>query len=257
VRISSFLPLVFVVMTVCVCDSTTFGASTSGVYDENAIQTNAVDLLASSSVASIAQFKSDVEAAYIQDQGGVIDGSVMDTSFTYGVHQTKTLRLNGIQFSSITASPIESPIPISGDKAFAFSSVSTNVKSFSTKFAGIDGGLNGEGVVAIGLTVLSSTGADYGTVTLTSFSPGTVSATATVNQSAGAGDTLLVIKAPPGTAFGGFFLRYTGTLGPNDKLWFDDLAFITAQVPEPSGIVLGALGVLALFAFARRRKAAA
>jgi len=257
VRISNVLALAFAVIVGCVCESTTFGASTSGVYDENAIQINAVDFLASSSVASIAQFKSDVATAFNQDMGGVIDGSVMDTSFTYGVHQNKTLRLNGIQFSSITASPIESPIPISADKAFAFSSLSTNLKSFSTKFAGIDGGLNGEGVVAIGLTVLSSTGADYGTVTLTSFFPDAVSATATVNQSAGAGDTLLVIKAPPGTTFGGFFLRYTGTLGPNDKLWFDDLAFITAQVPEPSGIVLGAFGVLALFAFARRSKAAA
>jgi hypothetical protein len=227
-------------------------APTVGVYDENVVQPNTVDLLASGSSVGIAQFESDVATAYSHDLGGVIDGSALDTSYTYGVDQNKSLNINGLQFQALTGSPSPSPIPISGTEAFEFNSFATSSRGLSNKF-GISNGLRDEQVVEIGLTVLSQTGVNFGTVTLASSGNGFPVATAVIDQPTGEGDTLLVLKAPPGKSFGFFILSYSGTIGPNDHLWFDDLAFVTAQLPEPSTVVLVASGGLALVVCRLRR----
>lgn len=184
--------------------------------------------------------------------GGVIDGSVVDSSYTYGVNQSTTLHFNGLQFDAAVGAPASSPIPISGSQAFMFATGATSQRFLSTKITGIDNGLPGEEVVAIGLTVLS-TGVDYGTMTLSGFVTAQ-SPTSIVNSASGQGDTLFALRAPPGQGFEGFILSYTGTLGPNDRMWIDDVAFVTAQVPEPSSLILAAFGIAGLAVWGWRFK---
>jgi len=239
------------IIAILAIHGTSIAAPTTGVYDEDSSQPNTVDLIASNSSVTIAQFKSDVANAYNQDFGGVIDGSTLGTSYTYGIDQNKMLSFNGIQIDAAVGLP-SSPTPISGREAFSFSGTGTSHHYLSTKF-GISNGIRGEQVVEIGLTVLSMSGVDYGNVTLSAGAGfGLPNVTAALSQPTGEGDTLLVIKAPPGESFSFFTLSYTGTLGPNDRLWFDDLAFVTAQVPEPATLLLVASGVLVLLPFARR-----
>jgi hypothetical protein len=242
-----FVLSIFLAAQARVADS----APTVGVYDENVVQPNTVDALASGSSVDVAQFESDVATAYSHDMGGVIDGSALDTSYTYGVDQSKSLNINGLQFQALTGSPSASPIPISETEAFEFNSFATSSSFLSNKFASISNGLRDEQVVEIGLTVLSQTGVNFGTVTLATGN-GFPKATAVIDQPTGEGDTLFVLKAPPGQGFGAFSLSYSGPIGPNDHLWFDDLAFVTAQLPEPSTLILAALGGLAMLAYRSR-----
>ncbi|MGD9719817.1 MAG: hypothetical protein AB7O59_01210 [Pirellulales bacterium] len=236
------------------CCGTAVGAPTTGVYDENAGQANGVDLLAAGSSVSIAQFSADVAAAHAQDFGGVMDGSAAVSSYTYGVNQSKTLLVNGIQADSIVGSPAPSPLPISGTQAFSFNAISSSRRSWGNKFAGIVNGLSNEQVVEMGVTVLSS-GLDYGTVTFNGLlNNGThMNIVSTINHETGTGDTLFNLVAPPGRWFVANGISYTGTIGANDRLWFDDLAFVTAVIPEPSGLVLGLVGGAIAVEVAARR----
>ena len=67
---------------------------TSGVYDENVNQPNAVDRTAQGSTIDVAQFTADVADAYAADHGGVLTGrSVGSRVFwgTYGQSNSKTM----------------------------------------------------------------------------------------------------------------------------------------------------------------------
>src|SRR5262245_6707786 len=87
-------------------------ATVVGVYDESTVQANAVDLLAPGSGTTIAQFKLDLAAAFAQNLGGIIDASALDTAYSYGASQAKTLNINGLQFDSAIGTPATSPLPI-------------------------------------------------------------------------------------------------------------------------------------------------
>src|SRR4051794_20980122 len=67
---------------------------TVGVYDENTVNTNAVDFIATGSSVTGAQFAADVASAYAKDLGGVINGSVLGSLHSYGVDHNKMLTVS-------------------------------------------------------------------------------------------------------------------------------------------------------------------
>ena len=80
----------------------------------------------------------------------------------------------------------------------------------------------------------------------------TVTATRHIFDPSGAGDTFFGLQAPAGHYFTGFNMGYDGEVVPDVRLWFDDLGFITAVVPEPATMTL--LSLCSLLTLRRRHK---
>src|SRR4051794_39954733 len=132
---------------------------TVGVYDENAVNTNAVDFVATGSSVTNTQFAADVASAYARDLGGVINGSVLGSLHGYGVDHNKMLTVSSPTNWGIGQGPA-----ISGTGSF--STVSPNYNKFTLNFGSITNGAAGERVVEFGITAMSY-GEDYGNVTVT------------------------------------------------------------------------------------------
>ncbi len=221
------------------------GFPTGSVYDESIIQPNTVDVVAPGSAMTNTQFSSFVASAFSQDFGGVLDGSAVATAYAYGVHQSKALiamQQAGMTFAG--GAPTD-PTPISGSGSFA-----TGGRSYAHTLQLRDAPTN-EQVVVIALTALSCSQNNYGTVALAGqlHGGGTVNVSAVINAANGAGDTFFCAAAPSGRFFSGFTLSYDGSPSRDGRLWFDDFAFTTAIVPEPSCVFL----MLGMLAIGRRR----
>ena len=209
--------------------------ATTGVYDENAVVTNAVDYVATGSSLTNTAFAADVAGAFPGDSGGVIDGGggAATVQYSYGVDQSRALTL---QTAGGTSVGVGNGYAISKDGAFASGSPSYNLVSLN--FQSIAGGVANEHVVEMGVTALSVTNRDYGNVTATArlFSGGTLTATRHINDPTGAGDTFYGFTAPAGDYLTGFSLSYDGAVTgtPDTRLWFDDIGFVTAPVVTPT-----------------------
>lgn len=228
---------------------------TVGIYDENSVQSNAVDFEATGSSFSLSEFTAAMSDAFLADRGGVNHGYVASQlELHFGTHQTKTLLLDQIEGSNIGSGvPNGSPIPISGSAAMA----STPSGGFEFTAFGFTDILNAdpdEHIVAFGVTTLSVTNRDYGNVTVTGrlASGASLSATRHMFEPAGAGDTFFGLQAPASDYFTSFTMTYDGGAGIDNRLWFDDIGFITAVVPEPASASFLILGVVGLM---RRRRA--
>ena len=215
-------------------------ATTTGVYDENITQPNTVDFVAPGSTITAAQFAADIATAFAQDQGGVIGGGVLGAFYDFGVNESKTLRFRAIEGTNWgIGSPTSSPLPISGTSAFASSS-GGGFDFTSFEFAEIINGEPNEQVVSFGITALSVDDRDYGNVTVTGrlASGGHLLATRQIAEPATLGDTFFGFAAPNGDHFTGFALEYDGAVVADVRLWFDDIGFITAIVPEPGSLLI-------------------
>jgi hypothetical protein len=210
---------------------------TTGVYDESAVQANAVDTEASGNDVTLAQFKALLSAAYDSDRGGVID-------------------FEGTGFS--TNSGIEADYGANGTQTLILSVGPNNVKGFGDAWGGVDADatptsftrvLRGSkawdfefstGLTAVGVTVLPRAG-------------GTIDAIIELE------DGSRITKATGISIGDDVFFAYTASAsnpivgleldnhGQFNEL--DDLAFVV--VPEPGTLALLGLGGLA--ALARRR----
>jgi VCBS repeat-containing protein len=210
------------------------GIVTTGVYDENVVDPNTVDYVATGSSLTNAQFAGQVATAFSQDMGGVIAGG-LGALYNYGATQDKTLILEP---SGGTSWATGTGYHISGPGAFSTSGPSYN--SLSLDFVQIQGALPYEHVVTFGLTALSISGRDYGIVTVAGHlaGGGSVSASRTINDPTKAGDTFFGLSAPSGDYFTGFSLSYSGAVfgTPDTGLWFDDIGFITSQVDRVNNL---------------------
>src|SRR4051812_6896568 len=69
------------------------GSPTVGVYDENVVDPNTVDFVATGSCQSNTDFANNMASAFTQDLGGVIDGEELGQLYSYGNGQSKVLTL--------------------------------------------------------------------------------------------------------------------------------------------------------------------
>ncbi len=262
---------------------------TTGVYDEQTVQTNAVDAVASPATGSAArviesgteytQFKTDVATAWANNKGGVVGfdsftptdslGTGGSIAANYGTGATKTLNISTNSTSGlslITNLTNRLPISAKGESgrtstqqggtngtALTMNSLTGFSGTATVEFimGGITNGAANEVVGTFGVTVLSRTSRDLGTVTgVATFSDSsTATATYAIGASAaGAKDVFYGFVAPAGLSISKVSISYPIT-GENSTS-FDDVAFIT--VPEPAS--MGALGIGAMGLLAGRRR---
>ncbi len=194
----------------------------AGVYDEQTTQPNAVDFTATGSSLTVNRFAARIRDAYLNNRGGVLDGTILGQYASFG-------KDNNRQFSVAWGSQGIGTVgsqAISGTGAFA-----TPSKNSSFGFVGFDvGGLPNEHPVEVGLTALSQTGAGFGAVTVSGqLDNGTsMSATRTISENTGAGDTFYGFTAPAGRYFTGMSIQHNSSTFT--AIRYDDVAFRTAVV---------------------------
>ncbi|HPF37767.1 MAG TPA: PEP-CTERM sorting domain-containing protein [Phycisphaerae bacterium] len=232
-------------------------APTVGVYDENTAQANTIDFEASGSNISLSQFTSEIADAFADDRGGVNDGFVFSSlPLEYGVSQSKTLLFEAIDGTNVASGvATASPTAISGTSVFA-STPEGGYNYTAFGFTNILNGVPDERVVAFGVTTLSVNNRDYGNVSVTGAlaSGGSLAATRHMFEPATMGDTFFGLRAPANDYFTGFSLTYDGGAGGDNRLWFDDIGFITAPVtvPEPASVVMCLVGAIVITGRRRR-----
>lgn len=235
--------------------------SASGVYDEQTTQLNAVDQTATTPTSgsvvlvSLAQFKTDVSAAYASDMGGVVNFDDVTTATSnqsqidvkYGQSQNLTLAMTGTSYQvDMSAKATIGAEPISG-ATYLRNGASSGIQSFVFSAP----------LSEVGFTVLARIGARSITATVTyddnttgaigPFSVATVSGSGATSSP----DTFFGFAAPTGRNIKSLSV----SAGANNFFVIDDIGFVTAApVPEPSTLALGAVALLAGFVIARRTK---
>lgn len=214
-----------------------------GVYDENLVNTDAVDIVATSSNRSLVDFTADIATAFAAGQGGVVDFTTTDGvaagmltagdpglgSFTvlFGPGNTKSLTVTRAEYTAVPAAfgmNLSTAEPISGVNSMGLSGGGAYTLVFSSP------------LLEWGFTAGARTGNRTGVVTV-NLTNGTSFAFASQNPSLDAGsdaDTLFAYAAPSGLGivsvnWSGAFLRW------------DDMAFV---VPEPATLSL--IGLVSL-----------
>lgn len=217
----------------------------TGVYDENTVQTNVVDVSATTDGAntlSLASFTTLVAAAFAADAGGVINfdnGTLAGPNTidaTYGVSQGLSLSIgNGSSRTWALAFPALSTA-ISGSGLTPVLSKTGSPQAFSTWNDFIFTFDPNDKVTAVGATILNKfaiVGTPVGNVsgrvryTDASFATSVFSQVSTGSGS-GTDDTFWGFRAPAGL----FIDRFELTVTDDDaSAYLDDLAFVTI-VPE-------------------------
>jgi hypothetical protein len=226
---------------------------TTGVYDE-AVNTNAVDATAPGSSGTLATFKTNVATAYANNTGGVItfDNIVMPPSsggtFTQDSSLSVTYGLSASNILTITHNSTGGDFQFQENTA-----VGTAISGASyLRNAGPGAGVGSHNYIfstaltELGFTILSRSGARTVTATVTYENGQTASLTDTMANGVGVDDTFYYFTAGASPIKSLFLVSSTNT----EFFSIDDIGFIT--VPEPSSMLLGAVGMLALF---RRRRA--
>lgn len=195
---------------------------TAGVYDEQTVQTNTVDFTAAGVSFSEARFAARVRDGYLNNFGGVIDGTTFGELYSYGTSNTKVFDIvwdNNLLFTPTTATPI------SGTTAFG-----TGSKNVTMDVSIFEGGAVGEKPVEMALTALSQNASNFGAVTVRALlDNGTsLSANRNITEAAGAGDTFFSFRAPAGRYITG--INITHNHPTSLRMHFDDVGFRTAVV---------------------------
>ncbi|HEV8292225.1 MAG TPA: PEP-CTERM sorting domain-containing protein [Tepidisphaeraceae bacterium] len=198
---------------------------TAGVYDEQTIQANRVDLTATDSSFSAARFAARVRDGYLNDTGGVIDGAFFAELYSFGTSNSKVFDI--IWNNNLLFTPSATTVsPISGLSAFG-----TGDKNVTIDIQPIaEGGAVGEKTVEMGLTALSQNSANFGLVTVKAILDNgqQVSANRNISEPLGQGDTFFGFRAPPGRYIKQ--LNITHNHPTSTRMYFDDVAFRTAVV---------------------------
>ena len=232
-----------------------------GVYDSTN-NANTVDRYANGDATSYGTFVAAVASAFAAGNGGVVNfdsnlinsQSSITTTYASGA---KTLNIstnvdvNAQTSANITGISGTNTNSVNDQPTGGFFLQSSAGQSTIFTIGAIDGGAPGEYVSQIGFTLLSRiNGGGTPAITATAmFSDGSsANASSSFTQTATGEDTFFSFAAPAGRSITSLTLDYGGTADLRRGL--DDLAFITA-VPEPSAMLLGALGLLP---FLRRRR---
>jgi hypothetical protein len=245
----------------------------SGVYDPaSASLPNNVDFNApgipipagtgNGSIAPIGAFNTAIAVAFAAGRGGVVDFDSLaintpnfDLNVSYA-GATKTLAIStSNEFIADTGLVEADGAPTSGTQY----GEDVGATPFIFTFGSISGASVGEtGVVAAGITLLSAesppgTAFNFGAVTLkATFSDNsTFSATRTISELKGDGDTFYSAVAPAGLTITSLTISSSNSalIVPE----FDDLAFATSVLPEPGSLALLSIGAALLLARNRRR----
>jgi hypothetical protein len=232
--------------------------NTSGVYDEQITQANAVDATAttptsgSPTLVPLSTFTTDVATAFAAGTGGVINFDDVTTAVSsdttisakYGPGFNSTLNVSGASYQvdmsqavAIGATPISGAIYLrngssTGNQSYAFDQLIKEV-----------------GVTVLARSVSRSITATvtYDDATSAAIGPFTVAAN-TGSGATSAPDTFFGFAAPSGKSI----TKLTLAAGANNFFVVDDLGFIT--VPEPAS--MGMLGVAAMAMLVRRGRRA-
>ncbi len=245
---------------------------TTGIYDENAVATNTVDV--ELGTKSLAQFKTDVLAAYNVNAGGVIDwetgvtstasvvgasnNSLQNINVAYGASATESLSIGfGRQMELYTNNVAGQVSVVSAETDRANSILvgnSGDARAFTMTFAGAD-------LTEVGATLLSRTtftsGGDDVTVTANLSGGSSLSLNTTIGKTAGADDTFFYFAASEGETIDSLTFTNNTTSHSLDlqaRLVLDDFGFVATAVPEPSSLVLGIAGLLGLAWYGWRRR---
>jgi hypothetical protein len=225
-------------------------------YDENVIQTNTVDVSATS--LTVAQMTANVAAAFDAGRGGVIDfdnGSftdarTIDAQFAAGI---KSLRLTnsahdwqiGVLGSSRSSGAISGPNVIFNGAPTPFPTPFLNSIDFGDVIDPISGAVLPERVTSFGFTIIDALFNSSGNnihVDVTFSNGSTTSTDHTIPFASNTQDTFFGWTAPLGT----FITNISFTA--NNNTAGEDWAFITSVVPEPTTasalIGMGLIGVL-------------
>src|SRR5437016_1043495 len=197
---------------------------TAGVYDEQTVNSNTADFDATGNSFSEARFAARIRDAYLNNFGGVIDGTYLTELYGFGAGNSKSYDLLWNSNSSVT--PPSTVTAISGATAYV-----TGAKDVTMNIGGIlEGGAVGEKTVEIGLTALSQTNINFGAVTVKALLDNgqSVSATRNISEAGGQGDTFFGLRAPPGHYITDVNITHNRPSGT--ALYFDDVAFRTAVV---------------------------
>jgi hypothetical protein len=229
------------------CASGAIIFSVTGTYDSTA-QANAVE---TDATGNLTPFSAAVSAAFTAGTGGVItfDGATYsaDTVLTFNYASgTKALNITSAPNQSVvTVTGTGTVTPISGSNVLTRPDLTTADTTFT--IGSITGGAADERVVSFGFTILSRTsypagGRDF-TVTA-NYSDGSNSGgfTSNIGNTKGGDDTFWGFTAPTGLYITSVVVDAVsnGTTTAFQPV-FDDIAFITAIVPEPgSGFLVGA-----------------
>jgi hypothetical protein len=240
--------------------------TTVGVYDE-ATQTNFVDFYVTTQTTTptattgatdpLDGYKSAFGTGFASNFGGVVNfdaadiGSTNSIEATYGVGSSKILNI-GVS-GGFRAVAFGSSSEISGGREAIFTTsggADTGQGTFT--FGSIIGGLANEAVVQFGLTFLGRVNGEVTVAGRATYSDGTTGVLLSRSIPIGnAHDTFFGFTAPTGLAITSVTFDQPGATGSSAKT-FDDVAFVTAVVPEPTS--LGLLGVAGVALASRRRR---
>jgi hypothetical protein len=206
--------------------------STVGVYDAG----NGVNFVATGSTVNFIQFKTDVAVAFSNDFGGVNQCYAIGQDsgpyiFSYGASQTKLLNM-----TSGTGNVIGITASSQFVQAISGNDLWVSEEPEMTFFLGsITSSVPNEAVVEFGLTILSTSYYSAGEVTATArFSGGgEASASRSITEDAGLGNTFFGFAAPSGQSI--VSITFTNSSGQNMN--FDDIGFITSAIPPALSIL--------------------
>jgi len=243
--------------------------TTVGVYDEQVVQLNAVDLQPAGNQISLAQFTADVAAAYAANLGGVIDfdnaatGTVLTdplvpiTSFNaeYGVSKSKSLTITNPQAQKliVAQNPSMGRTPISDSKVISVGLYGQS-RDYAFSFNPNDF------VTAVGMTLLPRMDAWYtasGNVTYSNNSVAYIGSIVIDDQlNNDLADTFFGFKAPQGLSITNVWVHIVPSdadvEGAGAYTSLDDLGFVTGVIPEPATVCLLGVGVAGIAAWRRR-----
>lgn len=236
--------------------------TTVGSYDPTGGQNNDVDVVATGTqtLADLTAFQAAVASAFGSGFGGVADfegttftaTTILDMTYAGG---TKTILMtsSAAQNSTAVNASTGSVLATSGGNVLTRANGVSSDTTYT--ITGITGGIAGEAVTTFAFTLLERNTYTNAGLTYTAkalFSDGSESALASTvigdsnpsAQNKGTDDTMFIFNAPTGLSITGIVVDSVtnGTTTATQPV-FDDIAFITTVIPEPSAIMLVAAGL--------------